>query len=191
MLWRYRGDGSAISALTLSWDGATLYFASASGAIAAVAASSGAVLWTRTAPCPKACTFAAGIRGALTRNGRFILAAAAPPRSPQGFNGTIAVNTRTGNVTWTLPTAAAATALALDSSGLWFAGDAAGTVSAVNSGSGAVRTLWRSATGGVIPNGLAIGGGNGAAAALYVATPGAVVALASARVKGELLDLLA
>ena len=176
LLWSYAGMNGALASLSVSWDGASVFVGSASGAVTSLAAGSGAVQWSTPSPCPQACTFGTAALSALSRDGQrlFVPVGAAGGGGPPAFSGVLALGTRSGNVSWSLPTAAPVQALALDAQGTLYVGDLGGAVYAVKGSSGAVAALFNTPGGaGVLPNGLALG----ASGMLYVATPNAVLAL--------------
>ena len=179
--WFYRAPGGAVAALSVAWDGSAVYFGAADGSVTCLAGGSGEVLWRAPAPCPQNCTFSSSALGALSADGETLYmpvgARSGGSGSGSGFAGVLALDARSGNVTWSLPTAGAATALALDGAGRLYVGAASGAVYAVAAGSGAVLALYQAGGGGVLENGLALGEAQGGA--LYVATPQQVLALRS------------
>jgi outer membrane protein assembly factor BamB len=198
-LWNYTSPHGALAAMSLAWDGSMVFVGSADGTVVALSAVDGSVQWERS-PCPRPCTFSSSALGALSLDGDQLFmpvaavdaahdpaaAATAPTTSnaataaastENGFSGVVALDTLSGNTTWSYPTKGAAMALAVDASGQLFIGDAFGTVSAVDQGSGVPNMINKTATLGnaVLANGLALG----ESGVLYVVTNSSVLAMVS------------
>ena len=145
-----------------------VFVATDQGYVLGLSATTGTVSWA-TKPCPQACAARTRALMAVSADG-YSLYVPVSRVGASGYAGVVAVSASTGATKWTLATNDDARALALDSAGTLFVGDASGAVFGVRAATGAVA--WTTTVRAAVVS-FALGA-NGA---LYVATNASLVAL--------------